>query len=193
MILSFGLFQNDTTYFGAIVGRVANRIGGAKFVLNGVTYKTDANDGKNTLHGNFLLLFSFFFLTKIEIVGYILTFFKFLILGGSKGFSDVIWTVKSYRKHSHVTFSYESFDGEEGIFTLNCKIVVKNIKKNSLKLCRFSRKSFSFSDIHVASEEQTSCENDGQATKQTHPSEFSLTHLLEPRWPQQWQHHVSHT
>ncbi|KAK8325188.1 hypothetical protein V6Z12_A11G035700 [Gossypium hirsutum] len=44
-------YKNDTTHFGAIVGRVANRIGGAKFILNGVTYKTDANDGKNTLHG----------------------------------------------------------------------------------------------------------------------------------------------
>ncbi|KAK8710718.1 hypothetical protein V6N13_146031 [Hibiscus sabdariffa] len=77
-------YKNDTTYFGAIVGRVANRIGGAKFTLNGVTYKTVANDGKNTLHG------------------------------GRRGFSDVIWTVKSYKRDSHVTFSYESFDGEQG-------------------------------------------------------------------------------
>ncbi|KAK8587431.1 hypothetical protein V6N13_086417 [Hibiscus sabdariffa] len=34
--------------------------------------------------------------------------------GGRRGFSDVIWTVKSYKRDSHVTFSYESFDGEEG-------------------------------------------------------------------------------
>ncbi|KAM7471391.1 hypothetical protein LguiA_009574 [Lonicera macranthoides] len=44
--------SNDTTYFGAIVGRVANRIGGARFTLNGIQYKTPVNDnGKNTLHG----------------------------------------------------------------------------------------------------------------------------------------------
>lgn len=48
--------QNDTTYFGAIVGRVANRIGGASFKLNGVEYRLPANDHGNTLHGMFFNL-----------------------------------------------------------------------------------------------------------------------------------------
>ncbi len=39
------------SYGGAIVGRVANRIGGASFMLNGKRYPLSANDGKNTLHG----------------------------------------------------------------------------------------------------------------------------------------------
>jgi len=38
-------------YFGAIIGRYGNRIGGAKFVLNGVEHKLAVNDGKNSLHG----------------------------------------------------------------------------------------------------------------------------------------------
>lgn len=38
-------------YFGAVVGRVANRIGRAQFVLNGETFKLDANEGANQLHG----------------------------------------------------------------------------------------------------------------------------------------------
>ncbi|SCY55612.1 aldose epimerase family protein [Microvirga guangxiensis] len=38
-------------YFGAIVGRHANRIGRARFTLNGETYKLDANEGANQLHG----------------------------------------------------------------------------------------------------------------------------------------------
>ncbi|KAL0350913.1 UNVERIFIED_CONTAM: Aldose 1-epimerase [Sesamum radiatum] len=38
-------YMNDTGHFGAIVGRVANRIGGAKFTLNGTLYKLDANEG----------------------------------------------------------------------------------------------------------------------------------------------------
>ena len=37
--------------FGAVVGRVANRIGNARFTLDGVEYQLDANDGRNTLHG----------------------------------------------------------------------------------------------------------------------------------------------
>lgn len=49
------IFQNDTTYFGALVGRVANRIAGAQFSLNGKKYKLYPNDGKNCLHGSFLI------------------------------------------------------------------------------------------------------------------------------------------
>ena len=80
-------YMNDSTYFGAIVGRVANRIGGAQFTLNGIHYKLDANEGKNMLHG------------------------------GKKGFSDVVWKVKNIEKDGqspNITFTYHSTDGEEG-------------------------------------------------------------------------------
>ncbi|GAV76934.1 Aldose_epim domain-containing protein [Cephalotus follicularis] len=77
-------YMNDTTYFGAIVGRVANRIGGAQFTLHERRYKLDPNEGNNMLHG------------------------------GPKGFSEVIWTVESYEPDSHITFTYESSDYEQG-------------------------------------------------------------------------------
>lgn len=41
----------DTTYQGALVGRVANRIAGAKFSLNGKTYQLSVNEGPNSHHG----------------------------------------------------------------------------------------------------------------------------------------------
>lgn len=47
------LVQNGTSYFGASLGRVANRIGGAQFTLNGTLYKLVPNEGKNMLHGTF--------------------------------------------------------------------------------------------------------------------------------------------
>lgn len=44
-------YQNNCLFFGATVGRFANRIGGAKFTLDGKTYELEQNDGLNTLHG----------------------------------------------------------------------------------------------------------------------------------------------
>ncbi|XP_052174600.1 uncharacterized protein LOC127789690 [Diospyros lotus] len=77
-------YKNDTTYFGALIGRVGNRIAGAQFTLKGVRYSLKPNDGNNSLHG------------------------------GPKGFSEVVWKVRSYRPDSHVSFTYHSQDGEEG-------------------------------------------------------------------------------
>ncbi len=42
--------ENDG-YFGAAVGRYANRIAGAEFSLGGRSYKLTANEGRNILHG----------------------------------------------------------------------------------------------------------------------------------------------
>ncbi|CAK8563156.1 unnamed protein product [Lathyrus sativus] len=77
-------YETDTCFFGALIGRVANRIGGAKFTLDGKTYTLPANDHGNTLHG------------------------------GTKGFGDNVWTVDYHKKDSHITFVYNSFDGEQG-------------------------------------------------------------------------------
>lgn len=43
-------FQHSL-YFGAIVGRYANRIAGGKFVIEGERFQADTNDNGNTLHG----------------------------------------------------------------------------------------------------------------------------------------------
>lgn len=43
-------YSHGTTY-GAVIGRFANRIGGAQFTLDGKTYKLKANAGPNNIHG----------------------------------------------------------------------------------------------------------------------------------------------
>ena len=43
-------YELNPPFFGAFIGRVANRIGGASFELNGVTYNLAKNEGENTLH-----------------------------------------------------------------------------------------------------------------------------------------------
>ncbi|CAO2035306.1 unnamed protein product [Urochloa humidicola] len=80
-------YVNGSSYFGALVGRVANRVANARFVLDGKAYHLFRNDGKNALHG------------------------------GKRGFSKVIWTVKEYvggGDSPYITLYYHSFDGEEG-------------------------------------------------------------------------------
>lgn len=54
VVLGFDSFEPYLTrspFFGAICGRVANRIGGAQFDLDGVHYDLVPSEGKNQLHG----------------------------------------------------------------------------------------------------------------------------------------------
>ncbi len=46
-------YQNGKCFFGAFVGRYANRIRGASFYLDKKLHKLEKNDGNNTLHGGF--------------------------------------------------------------------------------------------------------------------------------------------
>lgn len=46
-------YEKNPSFFGSTIGRNANRIGGAKFTLNGCTYNLEVNDGPNNLHSSF--------------------------------------------------------------------------------------------------------------------------------------------
>jgi len=46
-------YEGKNPCFGSFVGRVANRIGGAKFTIDGKTYELDKNNNGNCLHGGF--------------------------------------------------------------------------------------------------------------------------------------------
>ena len=60
-------YEKEYCYFGATVGRYANRISDAKVNIDGVEYKLEANDNENSLHS------------------------------GSNGFSKRFWTVKEQK------------------------------------------------------------------------------------------------
>ena len=56
IVLGFGSLEdyvNNPRYFGALIGRHANRIAGGRFALNGVEYQLTRNNGANHLHGGF--------------------------------------------------------------------------------------------------------------------------------------------
>ena len=73
-------------YFGATVGRFANRIAKGRFTLDGKSYQLTLNDGPNSLHG------------------------------GSQGFDKVVWQVVKVAKSPEpsVTLRYVSPDGDQG-------------------------------------------------------------------------------
>ncbi|HMG09055.1 MAG TPA: aldose epimerase family protein [Mucilaginibacter sp.] len=48
---SLQAYVDDNCYLGATIGRYANRIAGAKFKIDDITYRLENNDGKNTNHG----------------------------------------------------------------------------------------------------------------------------------------------
>lgn len=50
---TFEGYKNNNSAYGAPVGRNANRIENASFILNGTTYQLDKNEGNNVLHGGF--------------------------------------------------------------------------------------------------------------------------------------------
>ena len=79
-------YLQNPSYFGATVGRFANRIAKGHFTLDGKTYTLATNDHGNHLHG------------------------------GLKGFDKVVWSIDSVTSASPATavFSYTSPDGEEG-------------------------------------------------------------------------------
>ena len=89
-----GYLQNPT-YFGAIVGRYANRIANATFTLDGAKYTLAKNDGPNSLHG------------------------------GTNGFNKQLWEAREFKngKGVGVAYSYLSKDGEEG-YPGNLKVKV---------------------------------------------------------------------
>lgn len=76
----------ENPYFGTLIGRYANRIGGARFTLDGRSYRLPPNDGPNQLHG------------------------------GRHGFHTVLWIVEPFRREDEVgaVLTYTSADGEEG-------------------------------------------------------------------------------
>jgi aldose 1-epimerase len=80
-------YEAGHPFFGAITGRYANRIGGAKFSIDGVeSHITPTGDGKHTLHG------------------------------GKIGFDKKVWTAQKIEKADAVGIAlyYVSADGEEG-------------------------------------------------------------------------------
>lgn len=73
-------------YFGAIIGRYGNRIGKARFTLDGVTYTLAKNNGENSLHG------------------------------GNEGFDKKLWKARPEPGEGvqALALEYTSPDGEEG-------------------------------------------------------------------------------
>ena len=100
-------YRKGTAYFGAIVGRVANRIMNASFELEGQRYSLAANDRPHHLHG------------------------------GRTGWDKVIWNARPVDTADGPALEliYVSKDGEEGYpGTVTARTVYTLTNKNELKV-----------------------------------------------------------
>ena len=100
-------YLGDHPYFGATVGRYANRIAGGKFSLDGKTYTLATNNGPNHLHG------------------------------GKTGFSRVVWDAEPVQDADAVgvKFTYTSRDGEEGYpGTLAATVVYRLTNADAMRI-----------------------------------------------------------
>ncbi|GAB0119727.1 aldose epimerase family protein [Acidisoma sp. 7E03] len=101
------LYETNPGYFGAIIGRYANRLGGARFSLGGKTYSLAANNGPNTLHG------------------------------GLAGFDKALWEVKAAQSGLTLSavLSHTSPDGDEGFpGTLKVEVVYTVLEANEFRI-----------------------------------------------------------
>ncbi|PRC93401.1 Galactose mutarotase [Solimicrobium silvestre] len=87
-------YVNNFDYFGAIVGRWANRISTAHFTLDGVQYHVDSNDGIHHLHGGYAGLHRVFWQVTQSQNELIL---QYLDPDGSGGFPGNLRIVLRYR------------------------------------------------------------------------------------------------
>lgn len=98
-------YEAGTASFGAPVGRSANRIGGASFEINGVTYELEKNDNeKNNLHS------------------------------GTDYYNKRFWKVEE-EKENGVTFVLHSPDGDQGYpGTLDMRITYELTKEGAVRM-----------------------------------------------------------
>lgn len=100
------LLLGKNPYFGAVIGRYANRIAKGRFALNGTAYSLATNGGPNSLHG------------------------------GAEGFDKKFWTVRTPPGNgSRLELAYRSPDGEEGYpGNLAVDVVYTLAEDNSLRI-----------------------------------------------------------
>ncbi|MCL2222739.1 MAG: galactose mutarotase [Oscillospiraceae bacterium] len=102
-------YEANKGYHGAVIGRISNRVAKACYKMDGKTYKLDANDGANSLHGGFVGFDKQVWTAKEEQSALVLTLV------------DKEGTAAGYPGDLEVTVKYTLSGGELGIeYTATC-------------------------------------------------------------------------
>ncbi|MBC7501182.1 MAG: galactose mutarotase [Herminiimonas sp.] len=103
---SLAPYPASTAYFGALIGRYANRIAGGHFTLDGASFQLTINDGVHHLHGGVTgfdkRLWHAAPVTGVDTVGLVLTLTS---PAGEEGYPGNLWVTVHYALHDDNAFA----------------------------------------------------------------------------------------
>lgn len=113
-------YEVNSPDFGAIVGRVANRIAGARFELGGTSYRLAKNDGENSLHSGPHMYFHRVWERVASPADTVA--FELISRRGDQGFPGSVHISVIYRltEDNQLQISYEARPSEATLINLTC-------------------------------------------------------------------------
>lgn len=144
-------YENDSYFLGTVVGRIAGRIKGASFELDGQSYTLAKNDGPNHLHG------------------------------GIKGYNTVVWEAEAVEEAGSigVQFTHTSPDGDEG-YPGELKLTVTYLLSNNNELViRYSGISDKKTIINMTNHSYFNLSGNYKSDILNHKLTIDADHVLE--------------
>jgi aldose 1-epimerase len=148
---TLGAYTYNKPFLGATIGRFGNRIGGARFNLEGQSYELYKNDGLHSLHG------------------------------GRRGYDKRLWKAEAYEEKDgvFVRFELDSPDGEEG-YPGNLKVAVSyGINKSNEIIAKYEAKTDAPTPVNLTNHSYFNLAGEGAGTILSHEVTLFASSYIE--------------